>query len=110
MSPFQIGWMYVTLSIGGMAEWSIAAVLKTAGLTAPGVRIPLPPLKAMTPFCLIIIKHPAHDRGVFRGSSSVYSVMLTLRSMEDGLTPEGMIVLLSSCLSATPGTVVPLAR
>ena len=37
---------------GGMAEWSIAAVLKTAGLTAPGVRIPLPPLKAMTPFCL----------------------------------------------------------
>ena len=28
---------------GGMAEWSIAAVLKTAGLTAPGVRIPLPP-------------------------------------------------------------------
>ncbi len=26
-----------------MAEWSIAAVLKTAGLTAPGVRIPLPP-------------------------------------------------------------------
>ena len=30
---------------GGMAEWSIAAVLKTAGLTAPGVRIPFPPLK-----------------------------------------------------------------
>ena len=29
---------------GGMAEWTIAAVLKTAGLTAPGVRIPLPPL------------------------------------------------------------------
>ena len=29
--------------IGGMAEWTIAAVLKTAGLTAPGVRIPLPP-------------------------------------------------------------------
>jgi hypothetical protein len=28
---------------GGMAEWTIAAVLKTAGLTAPGVRIPLPP-------------------------------------------------------------------
>jgi hypothetical protein len=27
-----------------MAEWSNAAVLKTAGLTAPGVRIPLPPL------------------------------------------------------------------
>ena len=27
-----------------MAEWTIAAVLKTAGLTAPGVRIPLPPL------------------------------------------------------------------
>ena len=34
-----------------MAEWSIAAVLKTAGLTAPGVRIPFPPLKeAMKPF------------------------------------------------------------
>jgi hypothetical protein len=30
---------------GGMAEWTIAAVLKTAGLTAPGVRIPLPPLR-----------------------------------------------------------------
>ncbi len=30
--------------VGGMAEWTIAAVLKTAGLTAPGVRIPLPPL------------------------------------------------------------------
>jgi hypothetical protein len=29
--------------VGGMAEWTIAAVLKTAGLTAPGVRIPLPP-------------------------------------------------------------------
>ena len=28
---------------GRMAEWSIAAVLKTAGLTAPGVRIPLLP-------------------------------------------------------------------
>ncbi len=28
-----------------MAEWSIAAVLKTAGLTAPGVRIPLLPLR-----------------------------------------------------------------
>ena len=36
---------------GGMAEWSIAAVLKTAGLAAPGVRIPFPPLKkAMKPF------------------------------------------------------------
>jgi hypothetical protein len=36
---------------GGMAEWSIAAVLKTAGLTAPGVRIPFPPLKkVMKPF------------------------------------------------------------
>ncbi len=36
---------------GGMAEWSIAAVLKTAGLTAPGVRIPFPPLKkALKPF------------------------------------------------------------
>ena len=34
-----------------MAEWSIAAVLKTAGLTAPGVRIPLLPLeKAEAPF------------------------------------------------------------
>ena len=31
--------------VGGMAEWTIAAVLKTAGLTAPGVRIPLPPLR-----------------------------------------------------------------
>ena len=30
---------------GGMAEWSIAAVLKTAGLTAPGVRIPFPPFQ-----------------------------------------------------------------
>src|SRR5450755_1682062 len=30
---------------GGMAEWSIAAVLKTAGLTAPGVRIPFPPYR-----------------------------------------------------------------
>ena len=28
-----------------MAEWSIAAVLKTAGLTAPGVRIPLLPFQ-----------------------------------------------------------------
>ena len=34
--PFELGF-------GGMAEWTIAAVLKTAGLTAPGVRIPLPP-------------------------------------------------------------------
>lgn len=32
-------------SRGGMAEWSIAAVLKTAGLTAPGVRIPFPPFQ-----------------------------------------------------------------
>jgi hypothetical protein len=29
---------------GGMAEWTIAAVLKTAEPKAPGVRIPLPPL------------------------------------------------------------------
>ena len=29
---------------GGMAEWTIAAVLKTVvGLGSPGVRIPLPP-------------------------------------------------------------------
>ena len=31
--------------VGRMAEWSIAAVLKTAGLTAPGVRIPLLPVR-----------------------------------------------------------------
>lgn len=39
-----------TLRNGGMAEWSIATVLKTVGLTAPGVRIPLPPLQVMKPF------------------------------------------------------------
>ena len=40
---------------GRMAEWSIAAVLKTAGLTAPGVRIPLLPLEvvATKPRCLL---------------------------------------------------------
>jgi hypothetical protein len=31
-----------------MAEWTIAAVLKTAELTAPGVRIPLPPFQFLT--------------------------------------------------------------
>ena len=31
---------------GGMAEWTMAPVLKTGvGLNPPGVRIPLPPLK-----------------------------------------------------------------
>jgi hypothetical protein len=52
---------------GGMAEWSIAAVLKTAGLTAPGVRIPFPPLKmALKPFYLmksmlyIFLEHTLH--------------------------------------------------
>ncbi len=39
-----------TLRNGGMAEWSIATVLKTVGLTAPGVRIPLPPPQVMKPF------------------------------------------------------------
>ena len=33
-----------------MAERFMAVVLKTTGLIAPGVRIPLPPLKAMRPF------------------------------------------------------------
>ena len=35
---------------GGMAEWTIAAVLKTAeAARSPGVRIPLPPLSANRP-------------------------------------------------------------
>lgn len=39
-------WSIVTvLEHGGMAEWSIAAVLKTAEPKAPGVRIPLPPFE-----------------------------------------------------------------
>ena len=37
-----------------MAEWTIAAVLKTAGLTAPGVRIPLPPPEGSEPFHSVI--------------------------------------------------------
>ena len=37
---------------GGMAERFMAVVLKTTGLIAPGVRIPLPPLKATMPFYL----------------------------------------------------------
>lgn len=37
---------YVEAVLGGVAEWSIAAVLKTVVLVrVPGVRIPLPPLK-----------------------------------------------------------------
>ena len=43
LPPSKRGQRYGTLRSGGMAEWTIAAVLKTAGLTAPGVRIPLPP-------------------------------------------------------------------
>ena len=39
-------------NLGGMAEWSIATVLKTVGLTAPGVRIPLPPLQRRS--CLVV--------------------------------------------------------
>ena len=39
-----------TGAFGGMAERFMAVVLKTTGLIAPGVRIPLPPLKAMWPF------------------------------------------------------------
>jgi hypothetical protein len=31
------------LCVGGILKWLTRAVLKTAGLTAPGVRIPLPP-------------------------------------------------------------------
>ena len=42
------------LGRGRMAEWSIAAVLKTAGLTAPGVRIPLLPFKGNEAFYLPI--------------------------------------------------------
>ena len=35
--------------LGGVAEWSIAAVLKTVEpLRVPGVRIPLPPLERLT--------------------------------------------------------------
>ena len=41
--PFQFCGCYGIVVCGRMAEWSIAAVLKTAGLTAPGVRIPLLP-------------------------------------------------------------------
>ncbi len=35
--------------LGGVAEWSIAAVLKTVEhVSVPGVRIPLPPLERPT--------------------------------------------------------------
>ena len=37
-------WIVNVEHLGGMAEWSIAPVLKTGGLVrGPGVRIPLPP-------------------------------------------------------------------
>lgn len=42
--------------LGGMAEWTIAAVLKTAEPKAPGVRIPLPPLAAMEPVSSLATK------------------------------------------------------
>jgi hypothetical protein len=42
-APLSKGVQVCYTFVGGMAEWTIAAVLKTAGLTAPGVRIPLPP-------------------------------------------------------------------
>ena len=50
MPLFKVNCVCYTVC-GGMAEWTIAAVLKTAGLTAPGVRIPLlPPEKVVQPF------------------------------------------------------------
>ena len=49
---------------GEMAEWSIAAVLKTAGLIAPGVRIPLPPPEGNDAFslCVIVVASIARKR------------------------------------------------
>lgn len=41
-------WIFLYFCSGGMAEWSIAAVLKTVEVSKPpGVRIPLPPLKSL---------------------------------------------------------------
>jgi hypothetical protein len=47
-TPFQFCHSCGIVMRGRMAEWSIAAVLKTAGLTAPGVRIPLLPLEGIS--------------------------------------------------------------
>jgi hypothetical protein len=41
-------WLFLTTKRrdGGMAEWTMATVLKTVvGVSSPGVRIPLPPLE-----------------------------------------------------------------
>ena len=47
-TPFQFCHGCGIVIRGRMAEWSIAAVLKTAGLTAPGVRIPLLPFQGIS--------------------------------------------------------------
>ena len=79
---------------GGMAEWSIAAVLKTAGLTAPGVRIPFPPLPrwwglpcALVLIFALVIRMP--------GSCFCASTIFSTKNVYDVLTMSVNGVLLS---------------
>jgi hypothetical protein len=68
---------------GGMAEWSIAAVLKTAGLTAPGVRIPLPPPGQGSPVfrsSLLVIPSVIDRRDTYGGVYLHISVAVTTES------------------------------
>ena len=57
-----------------MAEWSMAAVLKTAVLArVPGVRIPSPPLTCVT-----------SDAGPLSGSDDSLDDSLTVAGIDDG--------------------------
>ncbi len=79
---------------GRMAEWSIAAVLKTAGLTAPGVRIPLLPLEG--------ISSTAIGSGIKCMSLSNipgYSSWLTVNLLEHGSTTDRRLAVQTSVLS-----------
>jgi hypothetical protein len=62
-----------------MAEWSIAVVLKTTGLTAPGVRIPLPPPEAMELFVFVLIPYPMY----FGSEIAGYTLYLLLHRTVD---------------------------
>ncbi len=90
-TPFQFCHGCGIVMRGRMAEWSIAAVLKTAGLTAPGVRIPLLPFEG--------ISSTAIDSGIkcmFLSNIPGYSSWFTMNQLGHGSTTDSRLAVQTS--------------